>query len=92
MLCFCLSLHPSYFIPFLVATVAFVARWFTDMTCSPYSVVCRATSELLSHTSAAVYCFLLIVAATKFKQIKDLFGRVRSAVEVMLVPSDKKHD
>ena len=65
----------------MVAVVSFTFRWFTDATCS--ATVCRATSELLSHIYIVVFIFLGIVAATKVKQIKDLFSRVQQAVAVM---------
>jgi atlastin len=71
----------SYVLPGVFALGSFVARWFTDATCS--ATVCRATSELLSHVYVVVVIFLGIVAATKAKQIKDLFSRFYKAVSVM---------
>ena len=70
----------------MIATLAVVLRWFTDMTCSPYSSVCRAASDVFSHTSAVVWCFLLIVGATKFKQIKDFLFKVKAALEAVAAP------
>jgi hypothetical protein len=44
----------------------------------------------LSHTTAVVACFLLIVGATKFKQIKDIVVRLKAAFEVMQDTKQKK--
>jgi hypothetical protein len=76
-----LSRSCSYFFPILIAVVSFVARWLTDATCS--ATVCRATSNLLSHLYLGVVAFLGFIAATKAKQIKDLFLRVQQAISVM---------
>lgn len=67
-----------------IAFFAVVLRWITDWTCSPYSQVCKAGSEVLSHVYAVVFSFLAIVAMTKAKQIKDLVQRFKTAFEVLL--------
>lgn len=73
----------TYALPLTVALVAFILRWIADTTCSPYSKVCRKSSDFLSHVYAVVVIFLLIVGATKAKQIKDLVNKVKTAFEVM---------
>ena len=73
----------SYALPLTVALVAFILRWIADTTCSPYSQVCRNSSDFLSHVYAVVVIFLLIVGATKAKQIKDLVNKFKTAFEVM---------
>jgi len=67
-----------------------ILRWITDFTCSPYSQVCRTTSEFFSHTSSVVFCFLLIIGMTKAKQIRDFLGRFMKAVEAVSGASDGK--
>lgn len=80
----------SYALPLTVALVAFILRWIADMTCSPYSQVCRKSSDLLSHIYAVVVIFLVIVAATKAKQIKDLVNKVKAAFEMMNSDGNKQ--
>ena len=79
--------HPffffSYALPLAIAFVAFILRWIADSTCSPYSSVCKKSSDFLSHLYAVVICFLLIIGATKAKQIRDLVKRLKTAFEVM---------
>lgn len=82
---FLLSLH-RYIIPGAVAIFAYILRVISDWTCAPYATVCKATSEVMHHTSVVVTLFLLIIAATKFKQIKDAALRIKSALEVMSTP------
>ena len=53
------------------------------MTCSSYSQTCRNTSELLSHIYAVVIIFLIIIGATKAQQLKEFFGRLKGAVELV---------
>ena len=77
----------SYLLPILIALVSFIVRWFTDATCG--AKACRAASEVLSHVYIVVFLFLAIVAATKAKQIKDVFKRLRTAVEVMTNDKNK---
>ncbi|GAX27468.1 hypothetical protein FisN_23Hh067 [Fistulifera solaris] len=79
-----------YVIPGLVAAFAYVLRWFTDATCS--HTVCRATSEALHHTWTVVTCFLLIVGATKFQQLKAMFQRIQQAVGVLLDAQKEKKE
>ena len=53
------------------------------MTCSSHSHVCRKGSDFFSHIYAVVVIFLMIVAGTKAKQIKDLINKLKTAFEVM---------
>jgi atlastin len=87
-----ICLTNSYIIPVAVAMISAILRWFTDKACSAY--VCRATSEVLHHTSLVVLIFLSIVAATKFKQIKDAAARLKRAAQVVFEapPAKTKHD
>jgi hypothetical protein len=58
-------------------------RSIADFTCSSYSQTCRNTSDLLSHIFGVVVIFMLIVGATKAKQLKDLFERLKSAIHLL---------
>ena len=75
-----------------IAFVAFVLRWIADLTCSPYSHVCRKSSEFLSEVYAVVIIFLLIVGATKAKQVQEVFGRVKAALLVLTSDMKQKAD
>jgi hypothetical protein len=66
-----------------IALMAIVLRWLTDLTCSPYSQVCRAGSELFSHIYAVIMIFFVIIAATKAQQVKAVLKKFQSAWEVM---------
>jgi len=72
-----------YAIPLAVALFSYIARIIVDVTCAPWSSMCVSGSELFSHVYAVVFCFLLIVAATKGKQIADLFHRVKAMFEAV---------
>jgi hypothetical protein len=77
-----------YLVPSGVALFSYTARWLTDATCSVN--VCRSASEALSHVYIVVFVFIGIVAATKFKQIKDSFVRLKKAFDVMTNEKTKK--
>ena len=66
-----------------IALIAIVLRWITDLTCSPYSQVCRAGSELFSHIYAVIMIFFVIIGATKAQQVKAVLKKFQSAWEVM---------
>lgn len=66
-----------------VGFISMVLRWITDWTCSPYSQICRATSDFFSLSYAVVFFFMLIVGLTKAKQIKDFVQRVKKALQVL---------
>jgi hypothetical protein len=69
-----------------IALVAIVLRWLTDLTCSPYSQICRAGSELFSHVYAVIMIFFVIIGATKAQQVKAVLKKFQSAWEVMNAP------
>lgn len=73
-----------YLLPVLVAFGSMLLRGVMDWTCSPFSSVCRAGSEALSHTIAIVAFFLIIVGFTRAQQIKDMLNRLRQAVSLLL--------
>jgi hypothetical protein len=81
----------SYIIPILLGLFSYIVRWLTDLTCS--ASVCKASSEVLSHTYAVVWSFLFIIALTKFKHIKDTAGRLGKALEILMdTQTSKKSD
>mmetsp|Transcript_116925 Transcript_116925/g.239233 ORF Transcript_116925/g.239233 Transcript_116925/m.239233 type:complete len:584 (-) Transcript_116925:1608-3359(-) len=82
----------TYIIPLTVATASYILRAFADLTCSSYSQTCRNTSELLSHIYAVVIIFLLLIGATKAKQIKEVLQRFKSAVEIVAGDQKMKKD
>mmetsp|Transcript_5241 Transcript_5241/g.14868 ORF Transcript_5241/g.14868 Transcript_5241/m.14868 type:complete len:577 (-) Transcript_5241:128-1858(-) len=73
-----------YIIPGALAMISIVLRWIADSTCSSWSSTCRAGSEFFSHIYAMVFFFMLIVAATKAKQMKEVFKRVMTAIQVLI--------
>ena len=73
-----------YIIPLTIALVSYILRAVTDGTCSSYSQTCRNTSELLSHVYAVVIFFMIIIGATKAQQLKQLFGRLKGAFEIIV--------
>merc|ERR1712194_368720 len=73
----------TYIIPLTIATASYILRAVADLTCSDYSQTCRNTSELLSHIYVVVIIFLLIMGATKAQQLKEFFGRLKSAVHLV---------
>mmetsp|Transcript_43312 Transcript_43312/g.44003 ORF Transcript_43312/g.44003 Transcript_43312/m.44003 type:complete len:588 (+) Transcript_43312:109-1872(+) len=74
----------TYIVPLSIAFVSYILRAVTDGTCSSYSETCRNTSALLSHVYAVVICFMIIIAATKAQQLKELFGRVKGAFQLVV--------
>jgi atlastin len=75
--------YHRYLLPLAIALLAIVLRWITDLTCSPYSQVCRAGSELFSHIYAVIMIFFVIIGATKAQQVKAVLKKFQSAWEVM---------
>jgi hypothetical protein len=67
-----------------VAFAAYILRWIADWTCSPYSQYCRTASENLSHFYVGVVFFMIMIGATKAKQVKDFFDRVKAVVQLVL--------
>jgi atlastin len=84
----------TYIIPLSVAFVSFMFRFIADYTCSPYSHVCRKSSEFFSHVYAVVLCFMLIVGMTKAQQIKELVKKIKAAAQMLNegAPSKAKAD
>jgi atlastin len=87
-----LFLSHSYALPLAVALVSFILRWIADATCSPYSTVCKKSSDFLSHVYAVVIIFLIIVGATKAKQVKDIIERLKGAVQLLSDGGKAKKD
>lgn len=82
-----------YILPTVVAAVSYVLRWIADFTCSGWSQTCRASSDMLSHIYMAVFFFLVIIASTKAKQIKDLTERAKAAYRMLFdAPTKEKSD
>lgn len=80
----------TYIIPLSVAFLSFMFRFIADYTCSPYSHVCRKSSEFFSHVYAVVLCFMLIVGMTKAQQIKELVTRIKAAAQMLNDGSSNK--
>eukprot|EP00559_Dactyliosolen_fragilissimus_P009026 CAMPEP_0184865574 /NCGR_PEP_ID=MMETSP0580-20130426/18523_1 /TAXON_ID=1118495 /ORGANISM="Dactyliosolen fragilissimus" /LENGTH=660 /DNA_ID=CAMNT_0027364843 /DNA_START=41 /DNA_END=2023 /DNA_ORIENTATION=+ len=72
-----------YIVPMVIAFVSMMLRWVADSTCSEWSMTCKAGSDVLSHVYQVVFFFMLIVAFTKGKQVKDATLRMKKAFEVM---------
>mmetsp|Transcript_4743 Transcript_4743/g.7209 ORF Transcript_4743/g.7209 Transcript_4743/m.7209 type:complete len:609 (+) Transcript_4743:156-1982(+) len=79
-----------YIVPMSIAIVSYILRFISDVTCSSWSHTCKVTSEALSHFYAVAFFFMVIVAFTKAKQIKDVLKRVSKAIELMNEPSKVK--
>mmetsp|Transcript_21838 Transcript_21838/g.45584 ORF Transcript_21838/g.45584 Transcript_21838/m.45584 type:complete len:596 (-) Transcript_21838:94-1881(-) len=77
-------------IPVAIGLLSYILRHLTDFTCSPYSDVCKAGSELLAHTYAVVACFMLILLATKMKQVQEMFEKFRTVLEMVMEQKTKK--
>jgi len=73
----------TYILPLTVAFSSWFLRVLADWTCSPWSSVCRKSSELFSHIYAVVICFMLIIGLTKAQQVKELVQRVKAAAELL---------
>ena len=82
----------TYIIPMAVGLSAYLLRILTDLVCSPYSSMCKTGSDFLSHMHAGVWCFLAILATTKFKESKDAFDRIMVALDMIMQapPKEKK--
>ena len=72
-----------YLVPFFVVLVSYVVRTFLDFTCAPHANICRAALEAASHWYAVGAFFLLILAATRFQQVKEHVGRFQQALALI---------
>jgi len=72
----------TYIIPMTIAIISYILRVVADFSCSGWSSVCRKSSDMLSHIFAVVACFMLILAMTKAQQLKEIFSKVKSALEL----------
>jgi atlastin len=79
-------------LPIIVAFVSYIVRWIMDLTCSGWSSVCRASSDMLSHVFAVVMFFMLIIGFTKAKQISEALLRVKAALELLADGGKAKKD
>ena len=78
----------SYVFPVFLAAASYIVRFVTDATCG--ATVCRAASEVFSHVYIVVFLFLIIVASTKAKQIKDVLKRAKTMMDAMTNEKNKK--
>jgi len=78
----------TFIVPAFIAIISWISRWFVDLTCSPYSAVCKAGSEALHHTWWVVFFFLVLVGATKYRQLKDSFARFYKVIDMMMKDGD----
>lgn len=60
-----------FFVPFWIFVVSYVLRLVADYSCSPFSQTCRNTSDLLSHTTAVVFFFMIILGLAKAFEAKE---------------------
>jgi len=68
-----------YIIPMTIALLAFLLRWIADTTCSSWSHTCRHTSHFLAEAYTVVFLFILIIAATKAKLIRERYAQLKAA-------------
>lgn len=77
-------------VPLIIAFVSFLLRFIADSTCSSWSQTCKASSDILAEVYTIFILFLMLVGATKFKQIQDLFAKIKGALGVMMEGDGKK--
>eukprot|EP00518_Triparma_eleuthera_P000394 CAMPEP_0182453614 /NCGR_PEP_ID=MMETSP1319-20130603/600_1 /TAXON_ID=172717 /ORGANISM="Bolidomonas pacifica, Strain RCC208" /LENGTH=389 /DNA_ID=CAMNT_0024651561 /DNA_START=165 /DNA_END=1334 /DNA_ORIENTATION=- len=78
----------TYYLPVLIALGSWVLRTITDLTCSGWSETCKAGSDALGQIYGIVLIFMLIVGATKAKQIGEKLGQIKSAMQLVM-PHEK---
>jgi len=78
-----LSGFETYILPLCIGVGSVILRWITDFTCTSWSQTCKVGSDVLLHIYQVVFFFIIIIAATKAKQIGDALTRVKKALEVM---------
>jgi len=69
-----------YIMPILIACFSIVLRWAMNSTCTDWSYMCKVSSDFLSHIFQVIFFFMLIITATKAKQISQAFKRLSNAV------------
>jgi atlastin len=62
-----------------IALVSFALRWVADFSCSSWSDTCRSGSQFLSEVYTVVCLFILIIAATKAKLIRERVTQLKAA-------------
>mmetsp|Transcript_7193 Transcript_7193/g.9752 ORF Transcript_7193/g.9752 Transcript_7193/m.9752 type:complete len:87 (+) Transcript_7193:358-618(+) len=62
-----------------IAVISFLLRWIADHTCTSWSQTCKAGSDALSEVYTVGFLFMLIISATRAKQISDTVKRIRKA-------------
>lgn len=72
-----------YILPVFIGAGSVILRWITDFTCTSWSQTCKVGSDVLLHIYQVVFFFIVIIAATKAKQIGDALKRLKKALEVM---------
>lgn len=78
-----LSGFETYIVPLFIGVGSVILRWITDFTCTSWSQTCKVGSDVLLHIYQVVFFFIIIIGATKAKQIGDALKRVKKALEVM---------
>ena len=73
----------TYMIPMSIAVVSFILRWLADLTCSSWSQTCKVSSDVLGQIYSVVFIFLIIVAATRAKQIAEYAKQIKAAIGVI---------
>mmetsp|Transcript_20194 Transcript_20194/g.29737 ORF Transcript_20194/g.29737 Transcript_20194/m.29737 type:complete len:618 (+) Transcript_20194:325-2178(+) len=68
-----------YILPMTIAVISFLLRWIADHTCTSWSQTCKAGSDALSEVYTVGFLFMLIISATRAKQISDTVKRIRKA-------------
>jgi atlastin len=73
-----------YIVPAILAVVSYVMRTFLDMTCAPHATVCQVGRDIFHHSYTVVLLFMVIVAATKYHQLKEVWGRAWQALTLIM--------
>eukprot|EP00565_Helicotheca_tamesis_P005823 CAMPEP_0185730704 /NCGR_PEP_ID=MMETSP1171-20130828/10738_1 /TAXON_ID=374046 /ORGANISM="Helicotheca tamensis, Strain CCMP826" /LENGTH=621 /DNA_ID=CAMNT_0028399815 /DNA_START=84 /DNA_END=1949 /DNA_ORIENTATION=- len=72
-----------YILPMSVAIISFLLRWIADHTCTSWSQTCKVGSDVLSEVYTVGFLFMLIISATRAKQISDSVKRIRKALKAV---------
>jgi hypothetical protein len=71
----------SYIATLAVVGISWIVKGFIDMTCGHN--ICVTTAEKFKDFMYAGLCFLAILVLTKFQQLKEAWGRIAQALQVM---------